>query len=1030
MSRWLIAVVVLAAIAGAAASEPPDPLSWLAALDKPQLDKAAAIQVKDQVIRIGPALLRLERGVIVPTVRVAGYVEEAVFIGTGRLQFDPPDPIERGQLELFAYKKRLDEPFEQLVLGGAGLKLEEIFVAGAVPASRVPPSAAEVLLAWKEGVARGPRQLPEAMLQARLDVAHAGAFSFATLETKEEGKLLLQVDPNEESPFSLMHYKPRDLTEFEQRQIWHSLRRDQRAGRTRDLDLARLATWDTWCAATLDEDRTGGSPFVGKSYSIDMTVEPEGEKVHGTSAMHIVARGAGGRVVHLGMHGNLRLSSLRDPSGSLIPFRQFLSSAWAYLPTPIAAGAELTLKAEFAGTLFEKTRSKEFRTGQTLLWHPHVDAGTADRVEMEITVRFSPPIDVRVGGKRVGQGGEGGQKWVKHVSPGVAPGIFVEVGQFEDVTDTNGEHAITVSFSKQNQRWMSKEKRDLFVAEARQILEWMEREVGPYPYGQLSIVIVDQDFGQSLPGTVIFPDVVLASGDLTLRYQVFDWRVMLAHEVAHQWWGNRVIWASQRDAWLSEAMAEYLSQLYGRRSLLKKHEGDYVSATKNWRRELEAPSGWGRPVESVGPIVLSDRLNSSNCRGCYDSIVYRKGALALESLGQYIGEDRFLKMLQEIVKRSRGVALSGKTFLSMIAKLADTDVRWFERRYLEGTGFPLVSYTYRVEPASSGGWDVFLHLSQSPRFLYAQKLQKLSDGRLVVANIPIPRVEIGPEPLPIPFAFRVFDPGKPEIQLDPGVKPTWRNRANWRLRGRVILEGETKIVKVHSEFEVVEVLLDPNVSVLAEIICETCNPKWAIRRAALRELQAGHLEEAEALVAQGLVAEVDGYPLPTVGWQKVERRHAAASEDAALLFVRSEIFLARNDLAAAMQAVDEGAALITGDAAKWISYWRDIQRSRVYLGRGEDRKAYLLLWNLMANSEAQSTEALLLMAIAADRTNETDAYVKAMRRAKGRHVDVSLLEARRALPPDDPTNKKGGDEQDEDSLIGDEPEYENDGSPD
>lgn len=63
MSRWLIAVVVLATMAGAAASETPDPLSWLAALDKPQLDNAAAVQVKDQVIRIGPAILRLESGV-------------------------------------------------------------------------------------------------------------------------------------------------------------------------------------------------------------------------------------------------------------------------------------------------------------------------------------------------------------------------------------------------------------------------------------------------------------------------------------------------------------------------------------------------------------------------------------------------------------------------------------------------------------------------------------------------------------------------------------------------------------------------------------------------------------------------------------------------------------------------------------------------------------------------------------------------------------------------------------------------------
>lgn len=1007
MFQRLVPALLAAATTSVAAAQTPDPLTWLAALDKPQLDTAAAIKVEGQVFRIGPALVRLESGVLVPTMRVAGQIEEAVFIGSGRLQFEPPDPIERGQLELFTLKSRLDEPFEQLVLGGAGLKLEEVFIPSATLAGNVPSTATDLLQAWKDGVVRGPRQIAESLVQARIDTAHAGAYCFAALEVKDLGKLLLEVDPNQESPFSLLHYKLLELNEWEKLQLRHGVRRHQRAGRLKDVDLDRLATWDLWCSAKLDDDRAGSNEFVGKSYAMDITIEPGGEKIHGTSLMRVAARGTGGRMLHIGIASDLELSSLRDEAGAEIPFRQKGASIWAFLSAPLASSSELTVKVEFAGALFEKTKSKEFRTWQTFMWHPHVWISGNDVSELELTARWSPPLDVRVGGKRVGQGLDDGQKSVKHVSPVPALGIFLEVGQFEDVSETRGQRTITASFSKQNQRWMSKEARTHFVSEAHEALEWMEKEVGPYPYGSLSFVIVDQGYGQSLPGTIIFPDLMLYLSSAALVYQVQDWRVMLAHEIAHQWWGNGVRPATERDNWLSEGMSEYLSQLYGRRHLLNDQEELYVPPTKNWRSKLDAPATWGWPVESVGPLLLGARLDSSRCPDCDDELVYVKGALALETLGQYIGEDQFLKMLREIVKRSTGTALSSTAFVSMIGRMANANIGWFTRRYLEGTGYPLITYTYSLEPGATGGWDILLTVSQAPRFRYTRKIVKEDDGQLRVATTPVPRVEVGAEPLPLPFVMRVYNPDEPATKTDPRKRPTWRDRANWRLAGRVMLEGATKTIKLHSDFEVIEVLLDPDESVLAEVLCETCKPKWVLRTAALHAADAGHLDQAEELLAKAQAAEVDGDPPLTDSGLKVQRRREAASEDAVIHFARSNLALIRGDLDAATAEVNLGAKLVTDDTALWAKQELDVQRARIYLRGGEDRKAYLLLWNLVSTLDCPSTETLLLMAIAAHRTNEVEAYNKAMRRAKLRRIDVSVLEEMRPVPALD---KKAEDE--------------------
>lgn len=996
--RRFVPALLTALITNLVAAQTLDPLAWLAALDKPQLDTAAALRVDGQVFRIGPAVLRLESGVLVPTMRVAGQIEEAVFIGSGRLQFEPPDPIERGQLELFALKSRLDEPFEQLVLGGAGLRLEDVFIPGATPAGNVPSTATDMLQAWKDGVVRGPRQIAESLVQARLDTAHAGAFCFAALEVKDLGRLLLEVDPDQESPFSLNHYTPLELNEWEKLQTRHLARRHQRAGRMQDFDLDRLATWDLWCSAKPDDDRAGGNPFVGKSYVMDVTIEPGGEKIHGTSLMRIAARNAGGRMLHIGIASDLKLSSLREESGSEIPFRQRGSSVWAFLPALLAPGSESTVKAEFAGTLFEKVKGKEFRTWQTLLWHPHVWLSGNDMTELELTVRWSPPLDVRVGGKRISQGMDDGQKSVKHVSPVPAFGIFLEVGQFEDVSETRGQRTITASFSKQNQRWMSKGARTHFVSEAHEALEWMEKQLGPYPYGDLSFVIVDQGYGQSLPGTIIYPDLALYLSSFALAAHVLDWRVMLAHEIAHQWWGNGVRPATERDNWLSEGMSEYLSQLYGRRHLLQDREEPYVPPTKNWSSSLDAPAAWGWPVERVGPLVLGSRLDSSRCPNCDDALVYVKGALALETLGQYVGEDQFLKMLREIVKRSMGTAVSGSAFVSMIGKMSNANLGWFTRRYLEGTGYPLITYTYRVEPGSTGGWDVTLTISQAPRIFYTSKIVKVDDGQLRVAKTLVPSRDVGTEPLPLPFALRVYNPQEPETKTDPRRRPTWRDRANWRLAGRVMLEGTTKTITLHSDFEVIEVLLDPDESVLAEVLCETCTPKSILLNAAVRAADSGQLEQADELLAKAQAAEVDGDPPLTDSGLKVRRRREAAAEDAMIHCARSNLALMRGDLDTATAEVDLGAKLVTEDMAEWAKQELDLQRARLYLRRGEDRKAYLLLWNLLSKLDCPSTESLMLMAIAAHRTDEAEAYNKAMRRAKLRRVDVSVLEALRPVP--------------------------------
>ena len=89
-----------------------------------------------------------------------------------------------------------------------------------------------------------------------------------------------------------------------------------------------------------------------------------------------------------------------------------------------------------------------------------------------------------------------------------------------------------------------------------------------------------------------------------------------------------------------------------------------------WRAALERKIDDGRTIESLGPIVLGSRLNSSRAANGYGAIVYRKGAVVLAMLARAVGEERFLEMLRSLVDSSMGEVITTADFVSSIERMA------------------------------------------------------------------------------------------------------------------------------------------------------------------------------------------------------------------------------------------------------------------------------------------------------------------------------------------------------------------------
>ena len=177
-----------------------------------------------------------------------------------------------------------------------------------------------------------------------------------------------------------------------------------------------------------------------------------------------------------------------------------------------------------------------------------------------------------------------------------------------------------------------------------------------------------------------------------------------------------------------------------------------VDLTARWTLSLSDRTA-GRSVDSLGPMVLGQRLESSHYPA-YIPIVYEKGPVVLNTLAEAFGEEAFLKILNKIIEHGRGKIVTTDDLIEMIERLSGQDLDWFRDRYVYGTGIPQVYYSYELKERDSGTWNVSIHLEQDASFIYRYKL--IHEDGVWDFEIASERMfETDSSVLPIPVQIRV-----------------------------------------------------------------------------------------------------------------------------------------------------------------------------------------------------------------------------------------------------------------------------------
>ena len=236
-----------------------------------------------------------------------------------------------------------------------------------------------------------------------------------------------------------------------------------------------------------------------------------------------------------------------------------------------------------------------------------------------------------------------------------------------------------------------------FMAQTSAILSRYADIVGDLPYPSFNLALVDDPLpGGHSPAYFALLHQPLPTGNYTWRNDPVSFdkfpQFFLAHELAHQFWGDAIGGENYHEQWISEGFAQYFALLHAERS---KSRDSFEDILRQMRRTSIT-------YDRYGPIWLGYRLGHlQGDSRVFRALVYNKSALVLHMLRRMMGDDAFFRGLRRFYMESRfskvGTGDVKKAFETEYGKPLD---RFFER-WIMNSGVPQVVVTHTVTGGGS-----------------------------------------------------------------------------------------------------------------------------------------------------------------------------------------------------------------------------------------------------------------------------------------------------------------------------------------
>ena len=644
-------------------------------------------------------------------------VAMAVFVGEGEFNLTPAIYLERQHLLQVIEKEKVTEEFTRVILTFTDDTYQEI-KKQAQPSGE--SSDAKTLEAFKDfrndirNNSRGTAENIEADLLAYLYNPKRGAFFTAYLKTRKHNDLRYYVrwkgvvDDAEE--IALIN-PDRDSKDGG---VWYSAH--------------FVGEYKNGTASSEEDKRT----IDAQHYKIETAIK--GEKLTANAELTFTALVNGERVIDFGLLPTLRVSRVMFSEKEIDYIQEDKKkdgSFYAVLPEALVKGKAYKILIEYQGDkVLQDAGGGSFAVGARTSWYPTVN-GFGDRATYDLTFKIPKKYTLVGVGKLVKEWKEedfAASQWTSEIPLAIA-GFNYGSFKKKELIDEPTKYTIEGYATSELPGYLRNAGESIGgmtptrllekgMIEAQNSMRIYTAWFGAAPYGRIAITQQPQpDFGQSWPTLVYLP--IISFFDATQRWMLMGGinsrlndfiQEVTPHEVAHQWWGHIVGWASYHDQWLSEGFADFSAGLY-----LQYTEPKLDKYLKFWEKHRELiteKNEFGKRANDAGPIWMGWRMNTFKNESAYRKIVYPKGSYILHMLrwmmyDRQTGDQKFIAMMKDFVKENNQRNASTEGFKEILEKhmlpKMDLDgnkrMDWFFRQYIYGTELP----SYKLEYNLTGG---------------------------------------------------------------------------------------------------------------------------------------------------------------------------------------------------------------------------------------------------------------------------------------------------------------------------------------
>jgi aminopeptidase N len=257
--------------------------------------------------------------------------------------------------------------------------------------------------------------------------------------------------------------------------------------------------------------------------------------------------------------------------------------------------------------------------------------------------------------------------------------IAINVGPFDVLkADYASRYGNTIPLEFWYLRGHEAQAKELFAGFPR-MLDFFEQEIGPYPFGDEKMGVVET------PYLGMEHQTLNAYGN-DYKQDGYGFDRLLQHEFAHEWFGNQMTNADWDDMWLHEGFGTYMQPLY---SQYLNGDADYFS----WVHGLRMMLRNARPIVS-GSSKTEEQVYDEKTGPGQD--IYNKGALMLHALRQLIGDKDFFESMRRLVygrpdpkpgNFSPRYATTDE-YIAIVDKVTGRDLHWFFDVYLHDAALP------------------------------------------------------------------------------------------------------------------------------------------------------------------------------------------------------------------------------------------------------------------------------------------------------------------------------------------------------